>query len=101
MPDRLPRGPAFGGLLSRPVHVPELFLRPLGLALQVHALRFRPPLAGVAVPDSSLPLVGASPYKSASPPISPQYKDAPGYSAWHPTSGKGTTRQRSGEGGQR
>jgi hypothetical protein len=48
--------PAVGGLLSRPVHVPELFLCPLGLALQVHTFRLRPPLYGVAI-LGLLPLV--------------------------------------------
>jgi hypothetical protein len=33
----------------RTVYVPELFLRPLGFDLQVHAPRLRPPLYGVAV----------------------------------------------------
>src|SRR5215203_5886283 len=51
-PERTKRAPgshAVGGLLSRPLHVLELHLRTLGLALQIHALRLCRPIYGVAV----------------------------------------------------
>jgi hypothetical protein len=35
-------------------HVPELFLRPLGLVFEVHTFRPRSPLDGVAVPLATI-----------------------------------------------
>ena len=48
MEENPPEAPAFGGLLSRPVHVHKFLPRFPRPALQVHAFRPRPPLDGVA-----------------------------------------------------
>jgi len=45
-----PEAPAVDALMLRPVHVPKPRPRTLGLALQIHAFRLRPPLYDVAVP---------------------------------------------------
>ena len=47
--ERAPRFPCRRWSTWRPVHIPKLFLRPLSLAIQVHAFRLRPPLYDVAV----------------------------------------------------